>query len=105
MTDHKVPEADWIDEQLDEIFDDLMVGHNFEYAKRAVAKLIIEGQIDQSKLTSNWIDDRIGILARDPDFQGCSAFTAFIYARDQVRQGAYRPVAQLKQQLKDGGKR
>lgn len=34
-------------EQVDDIFEDLMVGHNFDYAANAVKDLIIDSRIDE----------------------------------------------------------
>lgn len=58
-------------DKIDGIFDDLIVGHNFEYAKAATEKLVLEARIEEHDLVMNewgtrgessfsvWSDDRI----------------------------------------------
>jgi len=67
------------------------------YSQEEVNRLLIEARIDQSKITSNWIEQHIKMLHKDPAFKEVGSSVALTYAEDQARQGRYKALNHRKE--------
>ena len=93
------------DEWLDKLLEQVLPGDTRSMRqKRNIASFAVRrhedeavrlARIDQSKLTSRWIEDRIIIMQRSNDFEEEPGNVALTYAADQARQGAYKAIAEL----------